>query len=154
MVNFPVDCDDFKNTKEGGMFVELWVSEKKLFDCGICCGYGNIYTIMCESLIGTDFEENKDNWDEVVNLNVPQKFPLEEKLFPHIKNNKVHHQYNSFNLLACVTMGSTGWSGWHEKNEKYWRCSYKDLNEDGKNIYNIFKKMYDCNLLLVTWLDT
>lgn len=37
-----------------------------------------------------------------------------------------------------------------------WRCTYKDLNVDGRAIYDSFRKLYGkkAELRLVTWLDT
>lgn len=164
MVNFPVDSDQYKNTKEGGMYVELWVVEKKIFECGVCCGYGNIVTSYAGSLIGTDKQTNDDNFSklsedefaEFVQNGGEQRFPLEEELFPFILKDG-SNQYQSLILLACVTMGSTGWSGFGGKNDEYeyWRCQYQDLNDNGKLIYDALKKEYaKADLLLVTWLDT
>lgn len=163
MVNFPVDSDQYENTKEGGMFVELWVVEKEMDDCGVCCGYGNITSHYAESLVGTDQKPNHDNYSQmneeelskVFENDIGQQFLLEEELFPFMHSDKKENveRYQSFPLLACVTMGSTGWSGCGK--DEYWRCRYEDLNENGKIIYDALKKEYNkADLLLVTWLDT
>jgi len=162
MVNFPVNSDKYENTKEGGMFVELWVVEKKIFECGVCCGYGNITASYAGELLGTDKKYNHDNYsqmnekdfEKVLKDDIQQRFPLEEELFPFIHSEKEDpsRKYQSLLLLACITMGSTGWSGYKEE---FWRCQYEDLNENGKLIYDALKKEYPkAELLLVTWLDT
>lgn len=157
MVNFPVGSKEYTSTNEGGMFVQLWCVEGERFSCGVCCGYGGVYANMSETLIGTDSEVNEDNFHEIEEGKDPmewkQSFALEEMLFPHIKM-EGEDQYLSKELLACLTMGSTGWSGANEKNE-YWRCRYEDLNDSGKGIYDALKNAYPkAKLILVTWLDT
>ena len=154
-VNFPVDSKEFKSTQEGGLFVELWVREKKYESCGVCCGYGNIVSIYSENLVGTDKRKNSDNSAEMIKDNsVNQKFALEETLYPYMYDMDGETVYESVSLLACVTMGSTGWSGYNQK-KGMWRCTYKDLNPDGQAMYNSFKKLYkNAELILVTWLDT
>lgn len=167
MVNFPVDSNQYESTGEGGMFVELWVVEKKIFECGACCGYSNITSTYTASLIGTDQKANHDNFSklgedefaEFLRCGGEQRFFLEEELFPFIQNEEQNQEkYQSFPLLACITMGSTGWSGFgggDPQNEDYWRCQYEDLNDNGKLIYDTMKKEYPKSaLLLVTWLDT
>lgn len=156
MVNFPIDSQEYTSTNEGGMFVQLWCFEDDKFS-DESVYYGSIYSMMSESLIGTDEEVNTDNFHEIEQGKNPtdwvQSFALEEKLFPNIKK-EVEHQYLSKELIACVTLGCTGWSGVN-KDHDYWRCKYEDLNEDGKSIYNSLKSTYPkAKLVLVTWLDT
>lgn len=157
MVNFPVDSEEYTSTNEGGMFVQLWCVEAERFSCGVCCGYGSVYDMMSAELVGTDEEVNTDNFHEIESGKDPmeweQSFALEEKLFPRIRQ-EGEHQYLSQELLACVNLGSTGWSG-SDKNHNYWRCRYDDLNEAGKNIYDSLKNSYPkAKIILVTWLDT
>lgn len=157
MVNFPVDSDEYENTNEGGMFVQLWCFEDDKF-ADESVYYGSVYSMMSESLIGTDEEANTDNFHEIEQgkdpMNWVQSFALEEKLFPLIKR-EVEHQYSSKELIACVTMGVTGWSGFNKNNNDTWRCKYEDLNDAGKSIYDSLKLAYPkSKLLLVTWLDT
>ena len=159
MVNFPVDSQEYTNTNEGGMFVQLWCVEED-FNSPESCWYGGVYAMMSESLVGTDEEVNTDNFHEIEDGKDPmeweQSFALEEKLFPHIKKEGccVQFQYSSGELLACVNMGSTGWSGSNNHHD-YWRCRYDDLNESGKGIYDSLKSAYPkAKLVLVTWLDT
>lgn len=158
MVNFPVDSEEYKSTNEGGMFVELWCIETEYNSCGVCCGYANTSSTMSESLVGTENKINTDNFDEIEKGKDPndweQRFFLEEDLFPNVRNDACSDQYKSLPLIACITMGSTGWSG-SNKDHDYWRCKYDDLNESGKAVYDSLRSAYPkSKLLLVTWLDT
>lgn len=156
MVNFPVDSEEYTSTNEGGMFVQLWCVEEDYLSAD-SWWYHDVYANMSETLLGTDSEVNEDNFHEIEEGKDPmeweQRFTLEEMLFPRIKV-EGENQYLSKELVACVTMGSTGWSGANEKNE-YWRCRYEDLNDSGKGIYDALKNAYPkAKLILVTWLDT
>lgn len=163
MVNFPVDSPEYTSTNEGGMFVQLWCVEEEHFSCGKCCGYNTVYAKMSEVLIGTEEERSEDNFDEIETGKVNpvdwvQRFELKEKLFPMTANESEEEcetcRYLSSGLLACVTMGSTGWSG-SDKDHEYWRCRYEDLSESGRLVYESLKKAYPkARLLLLTWLDT
>jgi hypothetical protein len=157
MVNFPVDSEEYKSSGEGGMFVQLWCIEEEFHSCGICCGYDSIFTTRSEVLVGTETEKNTDNFHEIEEGKNPvdweQKFHLTEKLFDRPLETCDVCRYSSIPLIACVTMGSTGWSGWD--GDEYWRCKYKDLNDAGQTIYDSLKSAYPkSKLLLVTFLDT
>jgi hypothetical protein len=160
-VNFPVDSKEYISTGEGGLFVELWVVPKKDTDWMVCCGGFGINVTYCESLIGTDKSHNTDNFDEMMqeiksgNKDARQRFYLEEELFPYMHKDEEQRDYNSIDLYACVNLGSTGWSGYHD-DKGMWRCTFDDLNDDGKALYKSLEKLYGdtAELLLVTWLDT
>jgi len=148
-VNFPILSTEYTNTKEGGMFVELCVISDNSWM--VCCGGDNIKTTYTETLVGTDSGVNSDNSDEMYrDPTISQRFSMEESLFPNMPRS-----YDSIPMLACVTMGSTGWSGYSESNG-LWRCCYDDLTSDGKNLYDTMKKLYgeSCRYHLITWLDT
>jgi hypothetical protein len=156
-VNFPVTSKEYTSTQEGGMYVELWVLDKAYCpfnreysgsnEWPVCCGVGQIYVNFSGVLAGTDKNKNKDK----ISLEEGQRFPLEEAMFPNIKQK----DYDSISLLSCITLGSTGWSGYSNRNG-LWRCKFKDLTLEGKEFYNSTKKIYgkSGSLLLVTWLDT
>lgn len=157
MVNFPVDSNEYESTNEGGMFVQLWCIEEEFGSCGMCCGYNSIFTTMSEVLIGTETEKNTDNFHEIEEGKNPsewkQKFYLKEKLFDRTLESCDVCKYSSISLIACVTMGSTGWSG--SNGDEYWRCKYEDLSDAGQTMYDSLKLAYPkSKLLLVTWLDT
>lgn len=61
----------------------------------------------------------------------------------------------SMDLLAAITLGSTGWAGFDEAEQLYWRCRYADLTEPGRRIYDDLKDLYagTGSLALQTWVD-
>jgi len=156
-VNFPVNDPAFKNTGEGGMFVRLvvWYDQ----DWMTCCGGGN-HVIYDECLVGTreDVDAQTIERDFEKELKLIDK--QEERNFPHINEEPQEpfthlERFISIDYLAALTIGSTGWSGFDEKIGRYWTCTYEDLTEDGKALYDAVQKLYDgCKLELLTWLDT
>jgi hypothetical protein len=77
---------------------------------------------------------------------------IEEEHFPYINSEEEDmdslQRYRSIEYLAVITMGSTGWSG-------EFRCTYDDLTDEGKELYNNIQKLYPTGkLVLQTWLDT
>lgn len=153
-VNFPIKNPTFRNTKEGGMFVRLVVVDKTGLENYMkrwmpCCGgYQNF--IMDESFIGDDYFDSTGHEDD----------PAFEYHFPWyaVKNDEDDNpsaRYSSIDYLAIITLGATGWSGWNKILEAPWVCTYDDLTEEGKALYNQFKKLYPgSTLFLQTWLDT
>ena len=162
-VNFPTDSKTYKSSGEGGIYVELWAIPKDDRDWGLCCGPGGVYAAYSGTLLGTDNKINSDNWDEIEKALrsdrhapshlPPQRFELEEEFFPQLRS--ASPNYSSIPLLACISLGSTGWSGYCD-DKGYWRCRYEDLTEGGKQIYDALDKLYGTmtKLSLVTWLDT
>lgn len=148
-VNFPVDSPLWKNTQEGGMFVKL-VACEKLEDknnqlnnqWGICCGV-SVVDILREVFVGDDRSHASSEIDAVAG---------EEYHYPWI--NDPDQSYSSRDYLAAIIMGSTGWSGCSDMYQ-YWKCTYDDLTEEGKQLYNTIEKLYpNCDLHLLTFLDT
>lgn len=141
-VNFPTD--KYENSGEGGVFVRLVVEpiyhkDGKEFRRDFmlrrgfmqCCG-GTQSIAFDECYIGDDLG-NYDNYH-----------------FPRVDEYKSPDQYNSIPYLCAMTLGSTGWSS------GYWICTYDDLTDEGKSLYDRIKTLYgDCGrLILQTWLDT
>lgn len=128
-VKFPVQDQRFTNTGEGGMFVRLVVvdpAKGKDEDWMVCCGG---YQCVTRDECVCDEEADK--------FHFPDQDP------------------SSISYLNITTLGSTGWSGWDKAKECYWRCSYEDLTEEGKRLYDLIKSLYQgCDLYLQTWLDT
>lgn len=61
----------------------------------------------------------------------------------------------SKDYLACLLIGTTGWSGWNEVYGKYWHCNYEDLSEQGKELYKSLQRLYPSHVLsILTFLDT
>jgi len=64
-------------------------------------------------------------------------------------------RYLSRDYLAALVLGTTGWSGWHEADGRYWECRFDDLSAEGKALYRQIEALYpDCELHLLTFLDT
>lgn len=159
-VNFPINDPNFKSTQEGGMIVFLAVIPTYLdfeTDWARCCGSNQIFLNLSESFIGTDIEPNHDNFYDIdeITPGMKQEFPIEDKYFPHA-NDEENPEYHSIHLLTCIELGNTGWSGWNNKTEEYWRCTFDDLNDDGKALYRSMRALYGRNAenRLFTFLDT
>jgi len=161
-VNFPVHL---KNTNEGGMYVDLVVVPNEWGKDWMVCSGGGCFQMLNESFMGAEgFEDRKANeppegapaqdWrDYLEELN---KFHAGAFFFPsfyprpagRLRGYKVR-EYMSITYLACMTIGSTGWSG-------DFLCTHADLTEEGKALYAMMQKLYgkDCKIALQTWLDT
>lgn len=142
-VRFPVDTP---SSNEGGVFVKLWVVEPDDVQYQVCCG-GQVFDCVQEVFLGSDkdpppptpdlytasLDEYKDHCNR---LN-----EWKDKLFdPETGNTTV---------LASVLLGSTGWSS------SNWLCTYDDLTEEGKSLYNSLAALYpEAELHIVTFLDT
>jgi hypothetical protein len=64
-------------------------------------------------------------------------------------------RYISRPYLAAIVLGTTGWSGWHTSEERYWSCTFEDLTPEGKALYRMLAQLYPgCTLHLLTYLDT
>lgn len=162
-VNFPINDSAFKSTKEGGMFVKLVVLAKNDFETEQCCGCG-VYDFLQESFVGSDhplienphlIESDQERY-EAFDKNKKQYFPnchdFEEKEY---RQKKLAFLNIMCPALSVTVIGSTGWSGWHEEEGKYWHCTYDDLTEDGKNLFESIRKLYPNNPIhLLTFLDT
>ena len=157
LVNFPVETE---STNEGGMYVRLWAIAKG--NSGLCCGTANT-ELVDDVFLGTDTTKDllaknaaivAAEWEKPIKnaKQLTRLTNLEKKL-----DNKVFGQFLykaekgswSCGLVASVLMGSTGWSNGN------FICTYQDLNEDGKKLYDLFKSQYPhCKLHLLTFLDT
>ena len=166
-VNFPIDSEEYRNTKEGGMFIRLVVADTGP-SAWSACSAGHQTVLYDESLLGDDVHPDKPIYGpsptvEEINAYHSTGSPTEEFHFPylHAKRERTARQiygsmgrYMSIPYLAALTLGSTGWSGYSDK-DGYWRCTYEDLTEEGKALYNSIKALYGDNpLYLQTWLDT
>ena len=180
-VNFPVNDQEYKNSGEGGLFVLLVVPDEWPVDFMECHGNTN-YVMYNENLVGADVEEecDCDECESLVLVGLERRgvehyhFPsMDEREFnyrPHIHDGgkRLHFPlikvdapkfnpdpYLSVSYLAIVNLGSTSWSGWNEEKGNYFVCTYNDLNEEGKTLYNSIKTLYPKGkLVLQTWLDT
>lgn len=140
-VNFPVNSPQWQNTHEGGMVVKLVVVDDDNNSNQACCG-AFIIDFLNESLVGDDSALAEELPERYHYPNVDGDFD------PAIK-------YVSRPYLAAVVLGSTGWSGWNDTEGRYWQCTYQDLTEQGKVLYQQFRDLYPgAKLHLLTFLDT
>lgn len=164
LVNFPTDSDQYKSTREGGMWVQLVVvDENDEFD--VCCT-GAYPTIQYDNvLIGDDQHdlEGGDEWDGEQPLDEwtaqYRGTPAEQYHFPWLHDPDYYPQDNSDKTSSIayetvINLGSTGWSG-HDGNQ-YWRATWTDLTTAGQELYAHIHTLYGpkAKLFLLTWLDT
>lgn len=147
-VNFPVESEEFKSTGEGGMFVRLVVVPEydNHPDEIACCG-GRNHILCDETLITGDKDRNIETH--------PCYSEYHLQHYPRI--NKGHSVENELSIgyYAVITLGSTGWSGFSDKKEFYWECTFEDLTEEGKAIYRSMQALFPhSDVELQTWLDT
>lgn len=156
-VNFPLNTP---STKEGGMFVKLWVVDNRDYgeSYGICCGVLT-HELKMESLMGSDKLRRPEH---PCMLGDWEKMSPEELMAEYEKDNEANKAFESFfyaveredgdslstGLLASILMGSTGWSG-------DFICTYDDLTPQGQALYQSMQALYpQAELHLVTFLDT
>lgn len=167
-VNFPVNDPNWQNTKEGGMFVKLVVCDDREFDerFGVCCGV-NVWDQVTEQLIADDRRPMLEDCGGLEQYTSEEEFiqaheegvrkirEWEQYHFPYInEKHPTDRSYTSRAYLASIIMGSTGWSGYRD-GVGLWHCTYNDLTEEGKTLYNSLQTLYSgCVLHLLTFLDT
>lgn len=163
-VNFPTDSDQYESTREGGLWVQL-VVVKEDDDFAVCCTDNDPTIQYSNVLIGDDQHdlEGDDEWDGEQPLDEwtaqYRGTPAEQYHFPWMHDpdycpQDSSNKTSSIAYEAVVNMGSTGWSG-HD-GEHYWRATYDDLADAGKELYDSLENLYwpDAKLFLLTWLDT
>ena len=78
---------------------------------------------------------------------------------PFLQSRNVKHNNSTFNeiltLEASFHLGKTWWTGFDKSAGAYWKCTYDDLTDEAKELYNLTQRMYpECNLYILTFLDT
>ncbi len=158
-VNFPVESEEYISSGEGGLSVLLVAVPKDSFRPA--CYMPWPYVLMGESYIRDDkrprlaFDNPKTPEDYEKELIAQEAY--EAFHFPNLtdKNAEGYEKYLSKPYAASLYIGSTGWSGYSQEKQAYWYCTYGDLGETGKQLYNTIKRTYpNCKLYLQTWLDT
>lgn len=163
-VNFPVSDPLWNNSGEGGMVVKLVVVNNTDFDAPdnfeVCCG-AHVFDVYSEPLIGDDARKRPEvlgEYDSAESVMAEQLAFREWEAYhyPHLhdepfsRGNELSRPY-----LAVVVLGSTGWSGWSDELGRSWSCTYQDLSDDGKRLYEMMRSLYPgCALHLLTFIDT
>ena len=167
-VRFPVVGGDYTNLATGGMYVQLVAIEKKsplenwwedMFV--VCWGGSNSSLEYQEGMAGTDtlvdefvpyYEELDDSWEEMV----ADKAHATKLFFPKFFDKEATKQVRqrSVPVLSSVVLGSTG-ATWCKNERDYFRCTYEDLTNEGKLVYDSIKTLYGekAELHLITWID-
>ena len=157
MVHFPVDR--YPSTREGGMFVRLWVVSNESY--GLCAGVG-VVELISEVFLGTDvlipqMEADAQTiaaaWATPMGSveELDSVLALEKDLDAKTRGRLVSTTSlgDVAEVVCSITLGSTGWSNGE------WRCTYDDLSADGKALYDTMRRLYPtCTLHLATFLDT
>lgn len=82
--------------------------------------------------------------DELLKVELDNQI-YEQLYFPNI-NCEYIHDYDSSKWISTPLLNST-LVGWSDKtyifNDNIWHCSYNDLTDDGKEMYHLFKKLYN-----------
>ena len=162
-VNFPTDDPAYRFSNEGGMFVRLAVLvPKNRGDWLHCCG-GSDSIRRTECLLGSEtdgagetekllFPLANARWER--NRKRMEQARLEGRDDPEEEEATLEEEYSA-ELLAAITLGSTGWIGWHVEREEYWRCRREDLSNDGRRLVELIEALYPgCTTVITTWLDT
>lgn len=162
-VNFPVNDCAWTNTKSGGMVVKLVVCDNQEFDSqfGVCSG-AQVVDILAESFVGDDQLPKPltpDGYTSAAEVIAEQKAVAawERYHFPCLYSDTADatERYLSRDYLAALVLGSTGWSGWNEVEQRTWECRFDDLTPEGKALYRQLEALYPgCTLHLLTFLDT
>jgi len=134
-VNFPPLGKGWVDSGEGGLSVALLVTDNDKFE-------------QCYA----------DNYCFVSVYNVMLSGPREAELFPNYEVSNWQEQddsrYRSIPLNACIAIGSTKNSLWHETEEEYFMATEQDLTEDGKALLGLLRKLYGNRVHILTLLDT
>ncbi len=90
---------------------------------------------------------------------------LEKEIFPRIDDEyespeigfgDIINRFLSIGMYGAIVIATTGWSGWDEERNEYWRCKEEDLSERGKVFLSIIRENYGglAKVVIVTGLDT
>lgn len=143
------------------MYVRLWLVP--IASAGVCLGAGTFEQIN-EVFIGSDttketIEKHRVRLDKKFaayasqDKNPTKLFELEQAFDKSIAAHYFQKAFNgalySVELVASVLLGSTGWS------QGDFICTYKDLTDSGKALYDLLKTQHPhCTLHILTFLDT
>lgn len=184
-VNFPVGSQRFRHTGEGGMFVRLVALPVSAHDFMVCNGgsfqclaervlVGDDVSTLPPApekpkseetgwrrkifgLFGRNrsdaqaLEEYRERVKDISERLPRLYFPGRVKVYdipPEKKSLSVDH-------YAVLLLGSTGWTGYDDQFGSYWHCTYRDLTDDGRLIYDTLTLLFrdTATLVLQTWLD-
>lgn len=164
-VNFPITNPRYKNTRQGGIFVRLVTEERRAGrrsqpDWMRCPG-GKCVVVYDGVLIGDDVNPPPHIPDpgptRLVYMDTAYALQRERD-FPRINeptDNHLIEKYLSVPYLACLTLGSTQWTGYDDRALDYWHCTEQDLTDEGRALVATLRRLYEgCETRIQTWLVT
>lgn len=148
-VNFPINLESIDNKKMWVNIVafDILNARDKTFS-----EFADTHLYLDGEFIGDDFINkpthtkvfNKTSIDELLKVELDNQV-YEQLYFPNI-NCEYIHEYDSTKWISTPLLSSTllGWSTkTYLQDGNIWGCSYNDLTPDGKEIYHLFKKLYN-----------
>lgn len=167
-VRFPIDDPEWPSSQEGGIFVKLYFVEKNPFSWSRCCAQDAV-DVLGESLQGywhngklhTFPEMPEGGFEDLEDLEkwTKKSHMLEDRLFPRCNEDYDRNsrsdieRFLSVPMVACLTLGTTGWSGWNGM--RHWLATPDDLTPRGKILLESLIDNYPgCDWFLATFLDT
>lgn len=138
-VKFPTESPLYRQSGEGGLSVFIVVRESSTAPDAEypICVTPPILLYAAEVLVGPQQAEG-------------HHFPYLQNLRVRLKDRNLSTPY-----LACILIGSTGWSGCDNATAHYWEANLDDLTEDGIALFSLLSKLFPASLVeLLTWLDT
>jgi hypothetical protein len=175
-VNFPVTDPSYTNTKEGGMVVKLVVMCKprgsKKWEIVLSPEVRDVrqLELVADDMLhipnvkdyGDDtltpeqyFNVMKQQYEFLDSVHYPHSVDMEKQYKTKKNRGFSVENFVSIPYKAVVIIGYTGWSGLNKKTDDYWKCTFNDLTDKGKELYNSLKALYkEHELRLLTFLDT
>lgn len=177
-VNFPVNSELWKNTKEGGMFVKLVVCDNRENADAFGIAHGSIVIEhLMGGFVGDSLRPQLPESASAINVRdnadgSPNQEDIDALCEAVFSDQKAYDEWYSYHFpsarkevdgrdtcsrayLASIVIASTGWSGWSDSLDRYWYCTEDDLSEQGKQLFKQLKQLYKgCDIHLLTFLDT
>ena len=160
-VNFPDDNKGYHWASENGLSVTLvvldtrdpstdatWEATRSTYAsssyiwCAIDCFQGD----HTASAYGEIFTRS---------VMVDRYFPNRQRHMDDNSNSYDPRQYDSFPLLAAITIGTTDCAIWADDDSGYFRATFDDLTDEGTQMVALLMKLYPNKpIALLTGLDT
>lgn len=160
LVNFPINDKFWRDTKEGNLYVKLVIIPDRSYTYSIT-------EILKDNLVGDDRRPQPDLDERYAEVSSREEFEALQKAerewlefhFPWINADEQFlrfdiYRYISREYAATIVLDSIPWTGYHEE-KGYWTCTYEDLTELGKRLYDVLSEIFGRESLhLLTFLDT
>ncbi len=147
-INFPINSDCWKKSKR-----KLWVNivvfdilNAKTKDFS---PYADTHLLLdgmlvCDDVMMKPKSDKSENIDQFLGLELSTQ-QYENLYFPNYNLHFVQDfdliKYLSTPFLSSILLGKSDFN--YMNDDENWFCTYSDLNEDGKNLYFLIKKLYN-----------